>query len=242
MKKINCIIADDEMLAREVIQNHISKLDNLNLVGTSATGIEAYSMLNTQAVDLLFLDINMPQLTGLALLKTLKDPPAVILTTAYREFALDGYELGVIDYLLKPISFERFLKAIDRYINISGFKSSPFLGEQLPTSQADKPDFIYIKFNKKMIRVLFKDIIYLEGLKDYVKVHTLTGTVITYQTLTHFNEKLPADLFMRIHRSYIVSLRHIKAYTTSMVEIGNAAIPIGSVYAKSVMTLLHRGD
>ncbi|MCW3120334.1 MAG: DNA-binding response regulator [Chitinophagaceae bacterium] len=242
MKKINCIIADDEMLAREVIENHISKLDNLNLVGACATGIEAYSMLNKQAVDLLFLDINMPQLTGLALLKTLKDPPAVILTTAYREFALDGYELGVIDYLLKPIAFERFLKAIDKYINVSGLKLFPALGEQFPLNQEDKPDFIYIKFNKKMVRILLEDIIYLEGLKDYVKVHTPTETIITYQTLTHFTEKLPVDAFMRVHRSYIVSLRHITAYSSSLIEIGKVEIPIGGVYAKAVMTLLHKGD
>lgn len=242
MKKINCVIADDEMLAREVIQSHVSKLDNLNLVGTCANGIEAYAVLNTQHVDLLFLDINMPQLTGLALLKTLKNPPAVILTTAYREFALDGFELGVIDYLLKPISFERFLKAINKFMNTTGLLSKIASSEQISKDQAVEPDFIDVKFNKKMIRILFKDIIFLEGLKDYVKVHTTTDTVVTYQTLSHFNEKLPIDSFLRVHRSYIVSLRHITAFSATLIEIGKTEIPIGGVYARTVSASLNQRD
>jgi DNA-binding LytR/AlgR family response regulator len=231
MKKINCVVADDEMLAREVILSHISKLNSLQLVATCADGIETYNVVTNQPVDLLFLDIQMPQLNGMALLKTLSNPPAVILTTAYREFALESYEFNVIDYLLKPVSFERFFKAIDKHFRYTGNELTSFL-------KAGNLDFIYIKSDKKMIKVLLKDITYLEGLKDYVKVHTTTSGIITHQTLSYFNEKLPADQFIRIHRSYIVAMGHLTAYTATRLEIGKIGVPIGASYAKEISSKL----
>ncbi len=238
MKKIECIIADDETLAREVIEGYVRKIGQLQLVATCSNGIEVFNTLKTKAADLLFLDIQMPHLTGIELLRTLKNPPAVIITTAFREFAIEGYELNVIDYLLKPVSFERFLKAIDRYellINHASAKPASAPNDKKDDSKA----FIYIKSYKKMVRVMLSDLLYIEGLKDYVKIHTAGGSIITHQTLTYFEEKLSDDQFIRIHRSFIVSLAHITAYSATEIEIGRVPLPIGSSYAKEVMKKLN---
>jgi DNA-binding LytR/AlgR family response regulator len=233
LKKISCIIADDEPLARDVIKRHISQLERLQIVATCANGLEAFTAIKNTQADLLFLDIQMPNLTGIELLRTVKNPPAVILTTAYPEFALEGYELNVIDYLLKPVSFERFLKAIDKYetwVNPGGHGNIV-----VPSTAADRIEpFIYVKADKKMVKIFLKDILYMEGLKDYIKIHTMANEVITYQSLTYFTEKLPADLFMRVHRSYIVSLAHINSFSAIEINIGDAAIPIGTTYAREV--------
>jgi len=237
MKKIDCIIADDETLAREVIAGYVGKIGQLQLVDTCSNGIEVFNTLKTKTADLLFLDIQMPHLTGIELLRTLKNPPAVIITTAFREFAIEGYELNVIDYLLKPVSFERFLKAIDRYellTNPTATRPASAPDDQKDNSKA----FIYIKSDKKMVRVMLKDLLYIEGLKDYVKIHTAGGSIITYQTLTYFEQKLSNDQFLRVHRSFIVSLAHINAYSATQVEIGKIEVPIGSSYAKDVMKKL----
>jgi DNA-binding LytR/AlgR family response regulator len=241
MKMIDCLVADDEPLAREVIEGYIVKTGQLHLIATCSNGIEVFNALKTKAAELLFLDIQMPQLTGIELLRTLKNPPAVIITTAFREFAIEGYELNVLDYLLKPISFERFLKAVDKYqlpanprhLKIASFPDSD------KNDKADGPAaFTYVKSDKRMVRVMLRDLLYIEGLKDYVRVHTPGGAIITYQTLTYFEEKLSADQFIRIHRSYIVSLNHIHAYSATQVEIGKVSIPIGSSYAKEVIRKL----
>jgi len=240
MKKIDCIIADDEALARDVIESHVKKIDRLNIVATCNNGAAVFNALKTYKPDLLFLDIQMPHITGIELLRTLKNPPAVIITTAYRDYAIEGYELNVIDYLLKPISFDRFLKAIDKYemwvepskrVDVAAPAENPKLNDEA---------FIYIKSNKKMIRLTLVEILYIEGLKDYVKIHTVGQSYITYQTLTYFDEKLPADNFLRVHRSYIVSARHISAYTATHIEIGGENIPIGNTYAREVQAKLHR--
>lgn len=237
MKKINCLIADDEEIARGIIESYVHKLDKLNLVATCSNGAEVYNALKVQQVDLLFLDIQMPHLTGIELLRTLKNPPPVIMTTAYREFALEGYELNVIDYLLKPVSFERFLKAVDKYESL---KNTDDITPPVPVKEitSDLEGFMYVKSDKKMVRILFKDLLYIEGLKDYVKIHLSDRTIITYQTLTYFEEKLSANHFIRIHRSYIISLHHISAYAATQVEIGKVSIPIGSSYSKEVFKKL----
>lgn len=234
MKKISCIVADDEPLARDVIKRHIGQLDRLNIVAMCANGLEVFTAIKNVQADLLFLDIQMPNLTGIELLRSVKNPPAVILTTAFPEFALEGYELNVIDYLLKPISFERFLKAIDKYetwIN-PGNNSSNAVIERTSPDRIEA--FIYVKADKKMVKILLKDILYLEGLKDYIKIHTTYNQVVTYRSLTYFTEKLPADLFMRVHRSYIVGLAHINSFSAIEINIGSATIPIGTTYAREV--------
>ena len=236
MKKINCIVADDEELARGIIESYINKIEELNLVAVCSNGAEVYNALKNNPADLLFLDIQMPQLTGIELLRTLKNPPPVILTTAYREFALEGYELNVIDYLLKPIGFDRFLKAIDKFESIRNPGS--IITHSLPKGSNDEQAFIYVKSEKKMVRVMLKDILYIEGLKDYVKIQLTDKPIITYQTLTYFEEKFSANHFMRVHRSYIISLDHISAYSASHIEIGKNSIPIGSSYGKDVLKKL----
>ena len=234
MKKINCLIADDEALAREVIKNHIDKLEALTVVGNCANGVEVYAFLKEQQVDLLFLDIQMPHLTGIGLLKTLDHLPGIILTTAYREFALESYDLNVIDYLVKPVSFERFLKAVDKYVRRVGNVNLPAISEQPPLQKPNDLDFIYIKSNGRLVRVLIKDIVYLEGLKEFVMVYTPKGSFKTYRTLTYFSEKLSDQLFIRVHRSYIVSITHITSYTTTLIEVAKVNIPIGKSYAINV--------
>lgn len=237
MKQINCLIADDEEIARGIIETYVNRLDKLNLVAMCSNGTEVYNALKVNQIDLLFLDIQMPHLTGIELLRTLKNPPPVIMTTAYREFALEGYELNVIDYLLKPISFERFLKAIDKYESI---KNTDNITLAVPVKEItnDLEGFMYVKSDKKMVRVLLKDLLYIESLKDYIKIHLTDKTIITYQTLTYFEEKLSANHFIRIHRSYIISFHHISAYSATQVEIGKVSIPIGSSYGKEVLKKL----
>jgi DNA-binding LytR/AlgR family response regulator len=233
LKKINCIIADDEPLARDVIKRHIHQLERLHIVATCVNGLEAFTAIKNTQADLLFLDIQMPNLTGIELLRTVKNPPAVILTTAFPEFALEGYELNVIDYLLKPVSFERFLKAIDKYETWVNPGNNVNLVVERVANDRIEP-FIYVKADKKMVKIFLKDILYMEGLKDYIKIHTTGGEVVTYQSLTYFTEKLPADLFMRVHRSYIVAFAPINSFSAIEINIGDAAIPIGSTYAREV--------
>jgi DNA-binding LytR/AlgR family response regulator len=238
MRKVNCIIADDEALARNIIKNHVGRLERLQVIATCTNGLEVYAAIKATNADLLFLDIQMPQLTGIELLRTVKNPPAVIITTAYGEFALEGYELNVIDYLLKPIPFERFLKAIDKYetwVN-PGHLPQP-MPQPFAVSQGDP--FIYVKSEKKMVRILLRDILYIEGLKDYVKIHMPEKQIVTYQTLSYFEEKLPAGQFMRVHRSYIVALGSIVSFSAAELSIGNTALPIGSTYSKEVAKRLN---
>jgi DNA-binding LytR/AlgR family response regulator len=236
MKKISCVIADDETLAREILENYITQLDHLHLVAACADGTEAYNVIRANKVDLLFLDINMPRLSGIALLRTLQDPPVVIFTTAHREFALEGYELNAIDYLLKPVSFERFLKAVNKFEELTQKAGKEF--QAVGEKQQNEEAFIYVKVDKKMVRVLLQDILYIEGLKDYVKIHTTKKTIMTYQTLMHFEENLPADKFIRIHRSYIISTSHIDSYAASEIDIHGHMIPIGISYQKEVLQRL----
>jgi DNA-binding LytR/AlgR family response regulator len=231
--KINCLIADDEELAREVLENYIQKVDGLNLVKSCRDGLEVFNILKRQSVDLLFLDIHMPELTGIELLKTLKNPPAVILTTAYREFALEGYALNVLDYLLKPMSFERFLRSVNKF---TALKGSPVKLSSGPTQNdvTIEQFAIYIKSDRKLIRISVDEILYIEGMKNSVKVFTKDKAVVTYQTLSHFEAKLPGDLFCRVHRSFIVSLNHISSLLPSSLEIAETTIPVGITYRKEV--------
>jgi DNA-binding LytR/AlgR family response regulator len=232
VKKISCIIADDEPLAREVIMGYAARVEGLHVAAVCTNGIEVYNAMQINQPGLLILDIQMPQLSGIELLRTLQKPPAVIITTAYREFALEGYELNVIDYLLKPVSFERFLKAIDKYRSLgNAMQPGPILQQEQEKNNDE--DFIYVRADRKMVRVLLKDILYIEGLKDYVKIHLTDHAIITYQTLGYFEEKLSADHFIRIHRSYIAAINKITAYSATQIEIGKAQLPLSITYQKA---------
>lgn len=242
--KIRCVIVDDEPLALDVLEAYIEKIEDLELVARVDNAIEAFNLINKEKLDLLFLDIQMPKLSGIDLLKNISFPPKVIFTTAYRDYALQGYELDVVDYLLKPISFDRFLRAVNKVYQINGPSAPvmPLAGtnfETDPDLQNYSEAFIYLKADKKMIKVLLKDILYIESLKDYIRVRTRDKTVTAYQRISYMEEKLPEDKFMRIHRSYIIAMDKVEAYSTPNVEIGNMEIPIGRNYRSEVLKALN---
>lgn len=226
-----CVIIDDEPLAIELIKDHISKFSDLEIVGTASNAIEGFELLKAQQVDLIFLDIQMPMLTGIEFLKSLSDSPKVIFTTAYREYALESYELEVVDYLLKPISFDRFFKAINKY-----FKTTESKSAAIPAGPGPEEDsgYIYVNMNKKHYKVLFADILYAESIKDYVRIHTAHAKIVTKDKISDFANKLPPH-FLRTHRSYIVNTQKITAFTNQDIEIGDLEIPIGISYKQNVL-------
>ncbi|WP_075341312.1 LytR/AlgR family response regulator transcription factor [Tenacibaculum agarivorans] len=232
---LRCLLVDDESPAIELLQNHINKLNDITIVASCYSAIEAFEVLKKEHIDLIFLDIEMPVLTGLDFLKTIKSPPKVIITTAYREYAIEGYDLDIVDYLLKPISFDRFIKAIDRY-----HERSSFINKQVEPSQINDNSFFYVNINKKHIKIIFEDILYIESLKDYVRIHTKNQRLIVKSNIGKIATQLPKHLFLRTHRSYIISLDKITAFTQRDVEIGNIEIPIGSSYFKEVQQVLTR--
>ena len=229
---IRCIIVEDESLAQDVIKSHLQKVDRFKLVGTYRNALEAKEALESEEVDLIFLDIQLPGMTGLNFLRSLSNPPLVVFTTAYPEYALESYEFNVIDYLLKPISFERFSKTIDKIMDGKIF---------LPTEkdiQTFPRDHIFIKSNSKFFRVGFQDIQYIEGMKDYLKIHTAEHTIITHQTMGEMENVLPPDKFIRIHKSYIVAFAHIKSVFGNSVEMEKIMLPIGLNYKEKIMNFI----
>ncbi len=229
MKKYKCLIVDDEELARELIATHVSQLPDFEIVATCASAIEASSVLKKKTIDLLFLDIEMPVLKGTDFLKNLANKPKVIFTTAHREYAIESYELNVVDYLLKPITFERFFKAVEKFLDTQ--KTEQIIVEK------EEQTHIFVQSNKKNIKVLFTDILYIESIKDYIKIHTRTGMLLIKHGLTTFEEKLD-NRFVRIHRSYIVNSTKVTAFTKQDVEIGKIEIPIGDLYKKNALERL----
>ncbi|NQY05353.1 MAG: response regulator transcription factor [Flavobacteriaceae bacterium] len=234
MKKLyHCIIVDDEPTAREILMNYIEKIDSLKLIAECKNAIEAFTVLNSEPVDLIFLDINMPEITGLSFAKSLKKNQKVIFTTAYREYAVDGFDLQAVDYILKPISLERFVQAINKFLGLQ----IPLQNDQEVPSD-DTSDFIFVRSDRKMVKIDFNSIHYIESLNDYIKIYTETGTIVTRETISNIEAKLPANKFLRIHRSYIVSLQNIVSYTNEFVEVTNKALPISRSYRKQVIDYL----
>jgi len=227
IRKYNCLIVDDEPPAREVLRRYIAQIPMLNLVGECANAMQAATALKQHNVDLLFLDIQMPQISGLDLVGTINNPPKIILTTAFEQYAVQAFELDVADYLVKPIRFDRFLKAV--------MKASPEehlrLEDQslMNTKETAVPAFLYFRADRKMVKVMLSDIQYIESLKDYVKIYTTRGQVITKYAISSLEAMLPSS-FIRVHRSYLVSLKKIDAYTQDEINIENTAIPIGKLY------------
>ena len=235
MKKIRCLVIDDEPLAAQMLTSYVQKLEYLELAGVCHNAIDALNVLQKTRVDLLLLDIQMPGLTGIDFVKSLANKPRVIFTSAYKEYALEGYELNVVDYLVKPVSFERFVIAINELFQPNTFVAGPVAEEHYPSF---RNSFIYIKAEKKMRKVFLSDILYLESLKDFVRIQTTGKSIITYQTITYFEEKLPEYQFIRVHRSFIVSLHHIQSFTGTSIEINNFEIPIGRLYKMNVLKTL----
>lgn len=237
--KFKCLIIDDEPLAIMLIEKHISQIPQLEIVASCQNPLAAFEILKKEPIDLLFLDIQMPVLTGLEFAKSLQHPPSIIFTTAYREYAVESYELNVVDYLLKPITFTRFFKAINKFLNSRQAEPTPIVQVSVPTSSV-APEFIYVNANKKHVKVLFQDILYVESIKDYVRIHTKDQRITTKDKISEFDQKLP-DYFLRIHRSFIVNQRQITAFTAHDVEIGETEIPIGVSYKKGVFEVLKKG-
>jgi DNA-binding LytR/AlgR family response regulator len=238
--KIRCIAVDDEPLALRVIESHIEKMQDIELVAKCSNAIEAFAVLKNKKIDLVFLDIQMPELTGLDFIKTLQNPPHVIFTTAYRNYAIDAFDLDVLDYLLKPISFERFLKSINKFYNRK--KESIINIKENASSDQEISGFIYIKKGKSMIKILVNKIIFIESLKDYVKIHTKEQTFVTKQQIGVFEEILPEEKFLRVHKSFIISLDSITSFSPSKVEIDKIILPIGRTYKSLVLKKLNYGS
>lgn len=231
---IKCLIVDDEPLALDLLEDNIRRIPFLELRAKLRNPLEAVELLKKEKIDLLFLDIQMPGITGVQFLKTLKDPPMVIFVTAYEKHALEGFELNVVDFLLKPVSFERFLKAVSKANDLYVLK------EQATTENAKASDHFFVHSEYKLTKIMFKDILYIEGLKDYVKIFTVGNAkpLLTRLNLKQIEEKLSSGKFFRVHKSYIVSIDTIKSVKKTTIYIGDNEIPIGDNYKEDFFRLL----
>lgn len=239
--KLNCIIVDDEPLARKLIADYVQKVPTLHLVESCADPLAAMEALRNHKIDLMFLDVQMPELTGITLMKSLQKKPLVILTTAYSEYALQGYELDVVDYLLKPITFERFIMAVDKAAQrAAGVAPPPHEPERAPAPAEPESPFVFVKDGTKLVKVWLRDILFVEGLKDYVTIHTPTQKIISLQRLKMLESQLPPERFIRIHNSYIVAIAAIDVIHKSEVQIGDKFLPVGETYRKSFKEAIDR--
>lgn len=226
---LKCLIVDDEPLAIKVLEKYIAELDTLTLVASCRSATKALSYLAKEPIDVIFLDIQMPQLTGMAFAKSLQQSPKIVFTTAYRDFAVESYEVNAIDYLVKPISFERFFQAVQKLNAIPTEKAS------LAPQQEDLPqETLLVKADKKQFVIKLVDIQYIESVKDYVIVHTPQQQLVSYQTMHQVLTSLPTTQFLRIHRSFIINFRHLKAFNNSYVLVAENEIPIGRTYKEEV--------
>jgi DNA-binding LytR/AlgR family response regulator len=238
--KTRCLLVDDEPLALEVLETYLASMEDMEIVGQCPNALRAMEILQHKPVDLMFLDIRMPQLSGISFLKTLQKAPKVIITTAYRDYALEGYDLNVVDYLLKPISLERFVKAVNKYYEM---RKDPAAEIQQSTERSRHDgEFIYVRSDKKSLKVMLRDILYIESMKDYVIVHKRDRKIISKDLISRFEDILPEDLFIRIHRSYIVSIPRIEAITASTIEIAKRELPIGRSYRNIVLRTLNYSE
>lgn len=240
---LNTLIIDDEPLAQDVLETYISKFPQINLVAKCLNAIEANEWMKSHSIDLIFLDIQMPMISGIDFLKTLKNPPLVIITTAYPNHALEGFELNVLDYLLKPISMERFIKAINKAFDLHQLQRKNQTQEKVNTEK-EPEDYFFVKADKKLIKINHNEIIYIEGLKDYVIIRMENQRVITLQTMKSLEEKLPILKFKRIHRSYIVNIDQINAILGNMVEVLEKNVPkllpVGKNYRDELLDIINK--
>jgi len=232
--KIRCIIVDDEPVALDILENHISKIDKIVIVDRCKNASEAFNMINANQVDLIFLDINMPGISGISFAKSINKNIRIIFTTAYREYAIEGFDLHAVDYLLKPISFTRLLDAINNFQEVHFSKNFP------ETQSETGSDFIFVKIDRKMHKINFSKILWIESLSDYLKIETSEGTKVIRETISSIEMKLPSSRFMRIHRSFIITINKIKSYSNEEVIIQNKSIPISRTYKEQVIKTLEK--
>lgn len=231
INNLRCLVIDDEPLAIDVIENYLQRL-NVTEIQRCENPVEAFQLISSQEYDLVFLDIEMPLLTGLELLKSIKEPPGIIITTAYRDYAVEGFEFEVLDYLVKPIPFPRFMKAMERAMKTNRSAAAP--ADNAPVTFENEA--IFLKVDRKFVRVLIKDILYVESLKDYIRVKTNTDSFVSYQSLTSITEKLPPEKFIRVHRSFTIAIDKVKVIQGSYLEIGEKLIPISREHRQEVLS------
>jgi DNA-binding LytR/AlgR family response regulator len=235
MKLINCLIIDDEPQARKLLENMVSQLSGWQIVALCSSALEAFEIIQENKVDILFLDINMPAITGLDFLRSLEKPPLVIFTTAHNQYAMEGYELNVVDYLLKPVSMHRFLQAAGKVQErITRTNIHLDIEKQNPVS------YLFLRHDNKLVKVNFDGIFYIEGMQNFVRIHTEATTYIVNQTMKSMQDLLPTGEFIRIHKSYIVSMKAVTAVFGNTVEIANIQLPIGSNYKETFMNYIER--
>ena len=234
--KLSCIIIDDEPLARKGLREYLLDVDFLQLVGEFDSPLRATEALSNQQVDLMFLDIHMPKITGIEFLRSLQHPPQVIFTTAYPQYAVEGFDLNVVDYLVKPISFDRFLKAVMKAKDVISKKG------MVPSSTSPAEDYVFIKADNKLVKIFYHDILYIEALQNYVTIHTTNNKkYITYLTFKSMEESLPSDQFIRVHKSYLVSASKIESIEGNCIRIGQHEIPISRTVKEEVLEKLLKG-
>jgi DNA-binding LytR/AlgR family response regulator len=231
-----CIIVDDEAPARDLIRHHISGLEDFELLASFDNAIDAFTFLQKNAVDLAFLDIRMPKVSGLQLIRSLERRPNIIFTTAYREYAADGFEMDALDYLLKPITLERFMKSVSRFIRYH----RPIVPQ--PAVNDFGQAYIFLKVGRGQVKIFLRDIVYIEGLSDYIKVHTLSHSYVASAKLAHMEEKLPEKRFARIHKSFIVALDRVSSYNSGEVTVNNKQLPLGRVFKAGFLNKIQAKD
>ncbi|NJM25143.1 MAG: response regulator transcription factor [Bacteroidia bacterium] len=232
MKKFTYLIVDDEPLARNLIASHAARMEGLELAGVCASALDAANLLRRTHVDLVFLDIQMPQLTGLQLVQTLKHPPAIILTTAFRDYAPEAFDLDVVDYLLKPISFDRLLRAVNKFFDL---KTAT---HRQRSDAREETGYVYIKADRKVHKVLVDDIRFIESLDDYIRIHLQSTVLVSRENISTQEDKLPTPPFVRIHRSFIVNSKWIKSISNDGVELHERELPFGRAFKKSALSML----
>lgn len=233
MKNFKCLIVDDEPLAIDVLENYLQRFENIE-TRRCENALDAFRYLKEEKFDLIFLDIEMPLLTGLDFLGTLKDPPPVIITTAYRDYAVEGFEFEALDYLVKPISFPRFVKAFERALKIN--KS----GDNPNDNLQEENEYLFLKVDRKFVKILISEILYIESLKDYVRVTTKSSSFISYQSLTSITEKLPSEKFIRIHRSFTISIDKVNSIEGNCIEIDGKLLPISREHRQEVLKKIYK--
>jgi len=231
-KTVSCIIVDDEAIARDIIASHLSKIDNIEVAAQCKNAIEAFNFISNNTVDLVFLDINMPEISGIAFAKSINKGIKIIFTTAYRDYAVEGFDLQAVDYLLKPIAFERLLKSVNRYFEVTTV-SKENANETLVNN-----DFVFVRSDRKMLKVDFDSILYIESLSDYIKIHLQNETIVTRETISTIEAKLPKHRFLRIHRSYIICVSKIQSFTNEYVTINSITLSISRSYKREVLNQL----
>ena len=231
-RSINCIIVDDESVARDIIAMHLTNMAGVNTVAQCSSALEAFDAISKNPIDLVFLDINMPDISGIAFAKSINKNIRVIFTTAYRDYAVEGFDLQAVDYVVKPISFERLLQAVNRYFEIT--KQNP----QAPKIDVLASDFIFVRANRQMQKLDFAEIRYVESYSDYIKIQCANHSVVTRETISNIEAKLPQTHFLRIHRSYIVAIKQISSFTHEHVVVGDKTFTISRSYKPQVLKIL----